>query len=102
MLPSDLLKSLREQAKKLKKAVVLPDALDKRMLEAAAILSEEALAKPILVGDEAAIRSNAGSLSIDLKNTRIVDPLKSEKLSDFTNLFFNQIGRAHVRTSATA
>ena len=89
MLPSDLLKSLREQAKKLKKAVVLPDALDKRMLEAAAILSEEALAKPILVGDEAAIRSNAGSLSIDLKNTRIVDPLKSEKLSDFTNLFFN-------------
>ena len=89
MLPSDLLKSLREQAKKLKKAVVLPDALDKRMLEAAAILSEEALAKPILVGDETAIRSNAGSLSIDLKNTRIVDPLKSEKLSDFTNLFFN-------------
>jgi phosphate acetyltransferase len=89
MVPSDLLKSLREQAKKLKRSVVLPDALDKRMLEAAAILSEEALAKPVLIGDESVIRSNAASLSIDLKNTRIVDPLKSEKLSDFTHLFFN-------------
>jgi phosphate acetyltransferase len=89
MVPSELLKSLREQAKKLKKAVVLPDAPDKRMLEAAVILSDEALAKPILIGDEGAIRSNAASLSIDLKNTRIVDPSKSEKLSDFTHLFFN-------------
>ena len=89
MVPALLLRSLREQSKKMKKFVVLPDALDDRMLKAARLLSDEEVANPILIGDEAMLRSKAKALSIDLKNTRMIDPAKSEKLSDFTNLFFN-------------
>ncbi len=38
MIPSNLLQSIKEQAKKVKKTVVLPDALDVRAQKAARIL----------------------------------------------------------------
>jgi len=78
MVPALLLESIREQAKKRKKAVVLPDALDERTLRAVRILLDEGLANPILIGDEDQIRSKAKQSSIDLGNTRIIDPVKSE------------------------
>ena len=89
MVPANLLKSIREQAKSLKKTVVLPDALDERTLKAARILADEGIANPLLIGDENEIRSKAQSVSIDLKNARIIDPAKSERLSDFSHIFFN-------------
>jgi len=89
MVPALLLRNLREQSKRMKKFVVLPDALDDRTLKAARILSDEEIANPILIGDEAMIRSRGKALSIEFSNTRMIDPSKSEKLSDFTNLFFN-------------
>ncbi len=89
MVPSLLLTTLRDQAKKLKRSVVLPDALDERTLKAARILSDEGIASPILIGDESAIRAKASGSSIDLKSTRIADPAKSERLSDFAHLYFN-------------
>jgi len=89
MVPALLLKSIREQAKKRKKTVVLPDALDERTLRAVRILIDEGLANPILIGDELQIRAIAKQSSVDLGNTRIIDPAKSEKLSDFTHLYFN-------------
>jgi phosphate acetyltransferase len=89
MVPSKLVDSVREQARKLKKSVVLPDALDERILKAARILTDEEIARPILVGDEQKIRAMAESQLVELKTIRIVDPVKSEKLSDFSHIFFN-------------
>ncbi|MBI1802966.1 MAG: phosphate acetyltransferase [Ignavibacteria bacterium] len=91
MVPSALLNSIKDQAKKLKKTVVLPDALDERALKAARIILDEGIASPILIGDENQIRQKAESQSvaISLHNIRIVDPVKSGKLSDFSHVFFN-------------
>jgi len=89
MATTNLLQSIKEQAKKFKKSVVLPDALDERALKAARILIDEGIANPILIGDEQKIRSVAASASVELKNIRIVDPIKSEKLSDFSHIYFN-------------
>ncbi|HMD13544.1 MAG TPA: phosphate acyltransferase, partial [Bacteroidota bacterium] len=89
MIPSNLLQSIKEQAKKIKKTVVLPDALDVRAQKAARILDDEQISHPILIGAEEEIRSVALSAGINLGGIRIIDPLKSEKLSDFSNIFFN-------------
>jgi phosphate acetyltransferase len=89
MIPSQLLQSIKEQAKRLHRTVVLPDALDERAIKAAAIIHNDGIANPILVGNEAQIRSKSQSLSVPLNSIRIVDPMKSDKLSDFSHVFYN-------------
>lgn len=89
MVPSELLTSIKENARKHKKAVVLPDALDERAIKASRILTDEGIANAILVGDENQIRSKADSLGVSLQGVRVVDPKKSDKLSDFTHIFYN-------------
>jgi phosphate acetyltransferase len=89
MIPSELLKSIKEQAKKLKKTVVLPDALDERSIKAGRILTDEGIANVVLIGDENQIRTKAESIETSLSNIRVIDPKKSDKLSDFSHIFYN-------------
>ncbi len=89
MPPSNLLASIKEQAKRNKKTVVLPDAVDERMLHASGILADEGIAHPILIGDEQIIQNKADELRVSLKGVRIINPVSSEKTSDFARLFFH-------------
>ena len=89
MVPSQLIASIKEQAKRNKRSIVLPDALDERAIQAASIISSESIALPILIGNEEQIRAKAGTLNAALNGTRIIDPQKSDKLSDFSHIFFN-------------
>lgn len=89
MMPSDLLAHIHAKAKSLKKTIVLPDATDERTIRAARILAEEGIASPILIGDQRAIEAQAQKISVALRGIRIVDPARSEKLSDFSHIFFN-------------
>ncbi|MBI4547267.1 MAG: phosphate acetyltransferase [Ignavibacteriae bacterium] len=89
MVPSQLLTHLKEQARRLKRTVVLPDALDERMLKASRIVADENIAHPMLIGDEQHIRTKAQSLQLQLNGLRVVDPRTSDKLSDFSHIFFN-------------
>jgi phosphate acetyltransferase len=89
MPPSNLLASIKEQAKRNKKTVVLPDAVDERMLHASRILADESIASPILIGDEQIIQKKADELRVSLKGVRVINPVSSEKTSDFARLFFH-------------
>ena len=89
MVPSELLNTIKEKARKLNRTVVLPDAMDERMMKAARSILDEGIAHPILIGDEGAIRSRAQSLNVKLDGVRIVDPVKSEQLSNFSHIFLN-------------
>ena len=89
MMPSQLLTSVKEQAKRMKKTVVLPDATDERTIKAALILFEEGIAIPVLIGNEDQIRLKAQSIGSSLDAIRIVDPVVSDRLSDYSNIFFN-------------
>ena len=99
MIPTQLITSIKEQAKKFKKTVVFPDASDERVMNASRILLDNGIANPIFIGSEEQIRSKASSQNISLNNVRIIDPVKSEKLSDFSHLFFNL--RKHKGISIT-
>jgi phosphate acetyltransferase len=58
-------------------------------LKAAEVLTKEKIASIITLGNDEKIRNDAKKIGVDLQGIRIIDPDKSDKLSDFTNYFFN-------------
>lgn len=89
MAELELLNEIKAKASKRKKTIVLPESHDDRVLFAAEKLVKENVASVITIGNEDQVRSKASELKVDLKSVRIIDPLKSEKHSDFSNVFFN-------------
>lgn len=90
MADIELLNQIREKASLKKKTIVLPESHDERVLKAAEILIKEKTCNVITLGNEEKIRSDAKKLGLDLSGVRIIDPGKSEKLSDFANIFYNK------------
>ncbi len=84
-----LLNEIKEKASNLKKTIILPESHDERVLKAAEKLTKEKTVSVITLGDEDRIHKDAKSLDIDLTGVRIINPTTSDKLSDFTNIFFN-------------
>lgn len=85
----ELISEIKDKARALRKTIVLPESHDERVLKAAQILSDEKTVSVITLGNEDVIRKDAARLGVNLAGVRIIDPAKSEKLSDFTNIFFN-------------
>jgi len=85
----NLLIEIKEKASALKKTIVLPESHDERVLKAAEILTKEKIVSVITLGNEDLIRSDAERLGVDLTHVRIIDPSKSDKVSEFTNIYFN-------------
>jgi len=85
----NLLIDIKEKASALKKTIVLPESHDERVLKAAEILTKEKIVSVITLGNEDLIRSDAERLGVDLTHVRIIDPSKSDKVSEFTNIYFN-------------
>jgi phosphate acetyltransferase len=89
MLPSELMSSIVAKAKGLKRTIVLPDATDERAIQAARILSDQGIVQPILIGKTTSIQEQAKKSGTTLGGIRIIDPELSDKLSDFSHIFFN-------------
>lgn len=89
MAEIELLSKIREQAAQRKKTIVLPESHDERVLKAAEVLTKEGIASVITLGSEDKIREDAKRLGVNLQGIRIIDIEKSDKLSDFTNIFYN-------------
>lgn len=81
-----LIEVLKQKAKKLSKTVVLPEGADKRIVKAAAEVVKEGFAKIILLGDKSKIASE--NPDVDLSGIRIINPIESEKLTEYTNVLF--------------
>jgi phosphate acetyltransferase len=86
---SALLDQIKEKARKNKKHIVLPDALDERAIQASRIIVDEAIASVSLIGNEDQIRAKADQLGVKLTGVFVVDPEKHSKLQDFSNQFYN-------------
>lgn len=83
------LQSILEKASKRKKTIILPESSDERVLKAAEFLTKNSITSVITLGKEEKIRSYAEKHGIELSGVRIIDQEKSDKLSDFTNIFYN-------------
>jgi phosphate acetyltransferase len=86
---ASLIDDIKAKAKQLKKHIVLPDATDERAIQAARILVDEQIANISLIGNEEAVRSKAKEVGVGLEKIHVVDPEKSDRLSDFTHIYFN-------------
>jgi len=84
-----LLQQIRERASKRKKTIVLPESHDERVLKAAEVITKDGIASVVILGNEDKIREDAKNSGVNLQGVRIIDPEKSEKLSDFANIFYN-------------
>ena len=71
---------IKEKARLDKKAIVLPEAEDKRTLLAAAKILEEDIAKVVLVGNAEQIKADAAELQIDIAGATVIEPATSDKL----------------------
>ncbi len=84
-----LLNEIKSKAKELKKTIVLPESHDERVLKAAETLIKEKLASVITLGNVNKVRESAKKIGVNLEGVRIIDPMLSDKLSDFSNIFYN-------------
>ncbi|HKJ82240.1 MAG TPA: phosphate acetyltransferase [Ignavibacteriaceae bacterium] len=84
-----LLEDIKVNASKKKKTILLPESHDERVLKAAEILLKENIVSVITLGDENKINEEAKRLNLNLTGLRVISPAKSDKLSDFTNIYFN-------------
>ena len=73
------IEQIKQRAKQEIKTIVLPEATDTRILEAAQIIKEEGYAKVILIGNEEEVRKLANEKNVDLGETEIIDPSKSKE-----------------------
>ncbi len=79
---------IKQRARKEIKTIVLPEATDVRILEAAEIVKNEGYAKVILIGEEETVRKTAKEKGIQLGDTAIIDPTKSEKTNEYANTLY--------------
>ena len=79
---------IKEKASKDVKTIVLPEATDIRVLKAAEIINKEKFAKVVLIGNEEEVKKLATENNIDLGDTKIIAPEKSEEKETYANALY--------------
>ena len=74
---------LKERARVDKKTIVLPEAMDIRILRATQIILEEKLAHIVLLGNATQIQETAAQEQICLDGAQIIDPQSAEKSKEY-------------------
>ena len=77
------IEDVKKKAKANLKTIVLPEAEDKRTLEAAQQIKKEGFAKLILLGNKETVENDARNYGLDLSGIEVVDPKTSPALNDY-------------------
>ena len=85
----NVIERIREKARQNKKRIVLPEGDEPRTVQAAAILRDEGLAAPILLGNAEAIRAAAERTGTDISGIETVDPALSPKGRVYADALFD-------------
>ncbi|MBO4889320.1 MAG: phosphate acetyltransferase [Firmicutes bacterium] len=83
-----LIDRIKEKAKRSVKTIVLPEGDEPRTIRAAAIVSREGIARPILLGDPEMILRTAEELGEDLSRIEIIDPANSPEHGRYTEALY--------------
>lgn len=77
------IEEIKNRAKQKIKTIVLPEATDIRILQAAQIVNKEKYAKVVLIGNKEEIEKLIKENNLELGETQIIDPAKSEKKDEY-------------------
>ena len=83
----NIMEQIKLRAKENKKVIVLPETMDRRVLEAADIVLREGIADIILVGREDEITDKADGL--DLSKATIINPYTNEKTEELVEALYD-------------
>lgn len=81
-----LLEEIKAKAAARKKTIVLCEGEDKRVIEAAAKITAEGIAKIVLIGNEAECKKVAPE--VNLNGITLIDPLTSEKTAAYAEILY--------------
>lgn len=84
----DLMNSFYERAKTLNKTILFPEGTEPRTIKAVSEIAQKKIAKPVLLGDETAIRTKASSEGVTLDGVEIINPVKDSRYEEYSNKFF--------------
>lgn len=76
---------IKERAKQNVKTIILPESMDRRIVEAACKVRDEGIANIIIIGNEDEVKSKNNDL--DFTNIKFIDPNTSEMTEDLINKF---------------
>ncbi|MTV82756.1 phosphate acyltransferase [Secundilactobacillus folii] len=88
----DFITKLRKRISDKPVRIIYPEGTDLRILIAAVKVNAEKNVKPILIGPESEIVSQAESENVSLDGIEIIDPSHFEKLDDYVQLFAKETG----------
>ena len=83
----DIIEHLIERAKPRRRSIVLPEGDDPRIVRAARRLHDEGIARPILIGERAALEATAAAAGIALDPVESVSPSTSGALNAYAALY---------------
>ena len=83
---SKIMDAIIAEAKTRGKHIVLAEGEEMRIIQAAAIITREKIAKITLLGDERVIKAKAEDT--DLTGVEIINPMSSEKAEDYQKLLY--------------
>ena len=81
-----LLDEIKAKAAALKKTIVLCEGEDRRVVEAAARITKEGIAKIVLIGNEEECKKVAPD--VDPTGITLIDPLTSDKTAEYANILY--------------
>ncbi|MDE6565495.1 MAG: phosphate acetyltransferase [Clostridia bacterium] len=86
ILMSKLMDSIIKKATKLGKTIVLPEGEEPRIIEAARCITDNKIAKVILLGDREVIKNVRPDINVD--DIEVVNPKTSDKFELYSNTLF--------------
>jgi len=85
-----LIVSIREEAKKKNKNIVLPEAHDDRVIKGAAILLEEKITQVTLIGKEDELKKHASDLGVSIDGAKFYNPEAYDGFEDFAQAYYEK------------
>ena len=82
------IENIKQRAKQDIKTIILPEAEDKRVLEAASKVIAQGFAKVILIGDKDQVEKDSKENNIDLSGVEIIDIKTSTKKQEYAQKLF--------------
>ena len=98
----EIMRSVIDKAKKLKKRLVFPEGEEIKILRAAQILMEEEIVQPVLIGNPDKIKEIANENELDISGAEVIDPEKFKKLDEYTTDLYNLRQRKGITLEAAA
>ena len=95
----DIVEHLMERAKSRRRSVVLPEGEDARIALAARRLHDEGIARPILIGERAALEAAAAAAGVELDSIDSVSPRTSDAIDTYASLYVEGRPKANERVA---